>query len=115
MVPDTEFLEKKTENFELKRSPLEFETPQIWAKLFETNTYAPFFVTRVFVGLLTKGAESRNSTACVINTSSIAAEFKPFVEGLSVRTFQTFILGARANIESSWRTARRKLHSTRFP
>lgn len=81
---DPEFFGKKMQNFTEKKDPLAYENSQIWATVFDTNTFAPFFVTRAFIDLLTKGAESRNGTASVINISSVAADVKMLVTVMSV-------------------------------
>jgi len=48
-----------------------------WTKVFQTNTFAPFFVTTGFLSLLEKGARSREGeTSSVINISSCVGNMK---------------------------------------
>ncbi|KAF9010338.1 NAD(P)-binding protein [Hymenopellis radicata] len=70
---DPDFLQKKMDNYVGKKDPLEHETFQGWADVFRTNISASFFVVRSFLDLLVKGAQARQSTACVINVGSVAA------------------------------------------
>lgn len=45
-----------------------------WEDVMRCNVVAPFFVTKAFIPLLTKGAASReNGSSSIINISSIAA------------------------------------------
>ncbi|KAF9020656.1 NAD(P)-binding protein [Hymenopellis radicata] len=55
--------------------PFEPEYREAWVDVFNLNTIAPFFVTRAFTSLLTKGAQSRGkgATSSVINISSCGA------------------------------------------
>ncbi|KAK7460511.1 hypothetical protein VKT23_009231 [Stygiomarasmius scandens] len=53
-----------------------------WKDVFQTNTFAPFFVTMGFLSLLEKGARSRGETSSVVNISSCVATMK-----LSMATF----------------------------
>ncbi|KAK7460509.1 hypothetical protein VKT23_009229 [Stygiomarasmius scandens] len=59
-----------------------------WTKVFQTNTFAPFFVTTGFLSLLEKGACSREGeTSSVINISSCVGSMKismtSFIYGVS--------------------------------
>ncbi|KAF8904230.1 short-chain dehydrogenase [Mucidula mucida] len=76
---DPDFLQKKIDNHTGNKDPLEHETFQGWAELFGINISAPFFVVRSFLELLVKGANARQSTACVINVASAAALVKSWV------------------------------------
>ncbi|KAF8913641.1 hypothetical protein CPB85DRAFT_1219276 [Mucidula mucida] len=55
--------------------PFEPEYREAWLDVFNLNTIAPFFVTRAFTTLLTKGAQSRckGATSSVTNISSCAS------------------------------------------
>lgn len=80
-----DFYQNKYKNFQEKADPLAYETTAVWASVFDTNTFAPFFVTRAFVDLLSKGANARAGTASVINISSVTSNFKMLVTAMSVR------------------------------
>ncbi len=53
--------------------------------VFNINSFATFFMVRAFSALLVKGAEARESTACVINVGSAAASIRSWIPILSVR------------------------------
>lgn len=84
---DPEFAQKKVKNYTEKGDPLEHETPEIWGEIFNINISAAFFMTRAFLDLLVKGAESRNATSSVINTSSIASDINLWITVLSVSLY----------------------------
>ena len=61
----------------LGRALFESQSFESWAQLHCVNTFAIFFVTTAFLGLLAKGSEDRAGyTSCVINISSITGHWK---------------------------------------
>lgn len=78
--------------------PYRLETFEGWHSIFKINTFAPFFVTAVFLELLEKGARSREgSTSSVINISNAAFVIKAVPTSNSVRLVLSPIINTRAD------------------
>jgi NAD(P)-dependent dehydrogenase (short-subunit alcohol dehydrogenase family) len=70
------------------------ESFEAWTEAYNTNTFAPFFVTTAFTSLLQKGAEARGAgaTSSVINVSSTTAALALSMNGVRYLLVHHFLL-----------------------